>query len=62
MSRQARPGLCQLTADSASQLPSRKCKERASALGRPTTFYGSSVGLCLEHRYYSRCVNTCQHF
>ena len=38
------------------------CMGKASVLGRPTAFYGRRVGLCLEHRYYSRCVNTCQHF
>ena len=38
------------------------CMGKASVLGRPTAFYGSRVGLCLEHRHYSWCVNTCQHF
>ena len=50
------------------QPTSLNCGEKASALGRPralgrpTAFYGSSVGLCLEHRHYSRCINSCQHF
>ena len=36
--------------------------KKASALGRPTPFYGSSVGLCLEHGHYNWCINACQHF